>query len=204
MKRAFFSVFLLVSFQIFAQQSTGALREYRNGNYERAVDICRSEIAADPSNLEARVIISWSLVALRRYEEARVHALTGWNINRYDPRIVETLGEAYFFQGRNNDALRSFQDYVNLAPRGERLDAAYYYMGELYIRLGKFHHADIALSTAVYYQPRNAAWWTRLGHARENTGNQTGAIDAYEKALALDGRLSDALRGLERSRRNGR
>jgi cytochrome c-type biogenesis protein CcmH/NrfG len=44
---------------------------------------------------------------------------------------------------------------------------AYYYMGEIYLRLGRFGHADIAFSTALQYSSGNAKWWARLGYARE-------------------------------------
>lgn len=204
MRRSLFAVLLLVPLSLFAQRSAEALREYRNGSFAAAADICRGEIAANSADLDAHVILCWSLVALGRYEEARTWALAGRNISRYDSRVVEILGEIYYYQGRNNDALRSFQEYVNLAPQGDRLDAVYYYTGELYIRQGRFQHADIALSTAVYFRPGNAAWWARLAYARENAGNLTGAIAAYERALALDARFPDALQGLERTRRGGR
>jgi tetratricopeptide (TPR) repeat protein len=205
MKKTFSVVlFFSLGFVLFAQQGPDALREYRNGNFERSVEICRGEIASSPNNLESHVVICWSLIRLRRYEEARGFALAGRNISRYDPRIIEILGEVYYFQGYNNDALRYFQEYVNLAPQGSRIDTVYYYIGELFIRLGKFHHADIALSTAVYYMPQNADWWARLGYARESAGEYAEALTAYEKAVSLNAQLSGARMGLERARQNNR
>jgi predicted Zn-dependent protease len=76
----------------------------------------------------------------------------------------------------------------------------YYFIGEIYIRLGRFRHADIALSTAVHYVPGNAAWWTRLAYARENAGEFQEAVRAYERALSLNAQYADARRGLERTR----
>jgi tetratricopeptide (TPR) repeat protein len=205
MKKTFCTLLFFVSgLAAFAQQRPDALREYRNGNFERSVEICREEINATPNNLESHVVICWSLIALRRYEEAKGFALAGRDISRYDPRIIEILGELYYFQGYNNDALRYFQEYVNLAPQGSRIDTVYYYIGELFIRLGKFQHADIALSTAVYYMPRNAEWWARLGYARESAGEYAEALTAYEKAVSLNAQLSGARMGLERVRQNNR
>ena len=66
--------------------------------------------------------------------------------------------------------------------------------------MGKFRHADIALSTAVHWVPGNAEWWTRLAFSRENARDLTEAVTAYERALTLNPRNSDALRGLERVR----
>ncbi|MDR2101096.1 MAG: tetratricopeptide repeat protein [Treponema sp.] len=206
MKEAFKQGIIRLSFLIifgggvFSQIRPDALQEYRNGNFERSVAICLEEIRADPQNLEAHVVICWSLLRLSRYEEALIYARTGRNLSRYDVRIIEVLGEIGYFQGRNNEALQYFQEYTNLAPEGQRIETVYYFMGEIYIRLGRFRHADIALSTAVHWMPGNAAWWTRLAYARENAGDLSEAISAYERALSLNSQLTDARRGLERVR----
>jgi tetratricopeptide (TPR) repeat protein len=197
--RLLLAALLFSSATVFAQQRDSR-REYRDGNYAAAVEICLREINANPNNLEAHVVICQSLIALRRSEEARSYAQAGRNINRYDPRIIEILGEVYYFQGRNNEALQFFQEYINLSPQGSMIHMVYYYIGEVYIRLGKFYHADIALSTAVYYMPKNAEWWTRLAYARESAAEYAEAISAYETALSLNSQLTDARRGLERTR----
>jgi tetratricopeptide (TPR) repeat protein len=185
---------------LFPQIRPDALMEYRNGNYERAVDICKEEITANPNNLDSHVVICWSLLRLNRFQEALSYARLGRNLSRYDTRIIEILGEINYYEGRNNEALQYFQEYVNLAPEGQRIDLVYYFLGEIYIRLGRYRHADIALSTAVHWVPGNAAWWTRLAYARENAGDFSEAIAAYERALSLNSQLSDARRGLDRTR----
>ena len=183
-----------------AQNRPDALLEYRNGNYEQAVAICRAEIAQTPDNMDSYVVICCSLLRMNRYQEALGYAQAWRNISRYDPRIIEILGEISYYEGRNGEALQYFQEYVNLAPEGQRIDMVYYFLGEIYIRLGRYRHADIALSTAVHWTPGNAAWWTRLAYARESAGDLAEAIGAYERALALNSQLPDARRGLERAR----
>jgi tetratricopeptide (TPR) repeat protein len=185
---------------VFAQTRPDALAEYRNGNYERAVVICRNELTLNPRNLESHVVICWALLRLSRYQEALNYARAAQNLSRYDARIIEVLGEIDYFEGRNREALQYFQEYINLAPEGQRIETVYYYIGEIYIRLGRFRHADIALSTAVHWRPDNAEWWTRLAYAKENAGDLSEAVKAYEKALELNPQLSDARRGLERVR----
>jgi tetratricopeptide (TPR) repeat protein len=199
-----FSFFFYSLGGLFPQSSpvkTGALIEYRVGNYEKAVSICQKEIEANANNIEAYVVATWSLIKLGRYEDARVYARDGRNISRYDPRIIEALGETSFYQGKNSEALRYFQEYINYAPEGGRVDQVYFFMGELYIRLGKFRSADIAFSTAVQWQPGNADWLMRLAYARENAGNLVDAIPVYERALSINPQLTDAKRGLERARK---
>jgi tetratricopeptide (TPR) repeat protein len=196
----FFAVLAVPSLS--AQTRPDALQEYRNENYERSVAICKTEIAVAPNNLESHVVICWSLIRLGRYAEAQAYALAGRNISRYDPRIIEILGEVHYYEGRNREALQFFQDYINLAPEGQRIDSVYYFIGEIYIRLGRFRHADIALSTAVHWMPGNAAWWARLAYARENAGDLSEAVTAYEQALSLDPQHTDARRGLDRVRQS--
>jgi len=185
---------------VFGQTRPDALAEYRVGNYERAVQICRDEIQANPGNMDSYVVICWSLISLRRFDEALRYARIARGLNRFDSRVVQILGEIHYFQGRNSEALQYFQEYINMAPEGQRIDVVYYFIGEINIRLGRFRHADIALTTAVHWRPGNADWWTRLAFARENAGDLTEAIAAYERALALNSQLSDARRGLDRTR----
>jgi len=195
-----FCFFLLFPALLFSQTVPDALMEYRNNNFERAVEICKNEIATSPNNIESHVVICWSLTKLGRYSEALDYARAGRNISRYDVRITEALGEICYFLGRNNEALQYFQEYINMAPEGARIETVYYYLGEIYIRLGRFRHADIALTTALYRLPGNAVWWTRLAYAQENAGDLYEAAASYEKALSLNSQLSDARRGLERVR----
>jgi predicted Zn-dependent protease len=196
----FFFQILFPILTVFAQTKPDALAEYHLGNFERAIQICREEIAANPGNLESHVVICWSLLRLNRLDEAMRFARAGRSLSRNDARITEIFGEIYYYQGQNSEALRYFQEYVNLSPEGQRIEIVYFFIGEIYIRMGKYRHADIALSTAVHWVPGNAAWWTRLAYARENAGDLTEAVSAYERALALNSQLGDARRGLDRTR----
>jgi len=193
-------VFLFSIHTLVAQTRQDAMFELRRGNYERALEIGLSEIAVNDRNMDSYVVLCLALISLGRYEEALRFANIARTINRHDPRIIEILGEIYFFMGNNNEALRYFQHSINIAPEGGRVHMAYYFIGEIFIRTGMFRHADIALTTAVHMRPGNANWWARLAFARENAGDLTQAVVAYERALALDSRLTDAQRGLDRVR----
>ena len=119
-------------------------------------------------------------------------------LSRYDPRVIENAGEALFYLGRRAEALRYFEEYAAISPTGGRIDLVYYFMGEIFIQQGKFNNADIALSTALYHSPNVADWWTRLGYARERGGDFQWSLEAYNKALALNPNLVDAVRGRSR------
>ena len=202
-KKLFVCFFLLVSITSFAQNRyPDALAEYRAGNYEYAVQICREEINVNPNNIESHVVMCWSLIRLNRFDEALRYARAGRAINRFDVRIIESLGEIHFNQGLYNEALQYFQEYISITPEGQRIEQVYFFLGEIFIRQGRFRHADIALTTAVHRLPGNAAWWVRLAYARENAGDLGSAAEAYQRALSLNSQLTDAQRGLERIRQS--
>jgi len=198
----FFAVALLVlvvTTGAVAQTRPDALVLYRQGQYERAVDVTLQELAEDAGNLDAYTVLGWSLLALRRYEEALEYGMRGLDVSRFDHRIVHIVGEANYRQGNNLEALQYLQNYAALAPRGTLIDEVYYLMGEIHLRLEEYHHADIALTTAVFLDDTRGQWWARLGYAREMAGSPEYAREAYENALARNPGLIEAQRGLERT-----
>jgi tetratricopeptide (TPR) repeat protein len=166
--------------------------------YAESVTVCDQEIAADPRRIDAYVVKCWSLFRLGKYQDVVNAGNTALKI-QYDARISEIMGEAYFFLGQNDLALRSFQKYFETASEdADRLPTAYFYVGETYFRMKKYSHADIAYSTAVHREPNMARWWYRLGLACENLGEWSRANDAYGKALSLSPSMADALSGRDR------
>ncbi|MBP5464336.1 MAG: tetratricopeptide repeat protein [Treponema sp.] len=180
-----------------------ALQLYRERQYDAAITVCEQEIKVDPSNMDAYSVLIWSLLRQKRYLQAKERGLQARKENAYDIRIIEALGEAEYYLGKNDSALSYFQRYVSSARESDGdYVLSYYYMGEIYIKQSKFQHADIALTTAVKNRPDRADYWTRLGYAREMCKEYSSAIEAYDKALALNANLSDAKSGKERCQKH--
>lgn len=192
--------FLLQLVQVFPQPvKQDALVLYQRGNYAEAIAVCEQELKENPNRLESYVVMCWALVRNRQYSEAEQRANEGVLLSPYDLRLIEILGEARYYLGKNNGAMEQFQRYVSSAPEsGSRVGAAYYYMGEIYIRQSRYQHADIALTAAVKKEPLLENWWIRLGYAREMAGNYHQAAEAYDEALRLNSSSVDAERGRQR------
>jgi tetratricopeptide (TPR) repeat protein len=188
---------LLIASVSFSQERPDALKLYREGKYAEAVQVCLDELKELPRNMDSYTVMGWSLLALGRYQEAYEQARGALEIEPYDQRILEVAGEALYYLGKNRDALRYFEQYVSIAPAGKHISNVYYYMGEIYIRLGEYNNADIAISTALHYDDKDARWWSRLGYAREMKKDLQWAREAYENALKLNPNLVEARRGLE-------
>ena len=196
----FFILFFLFEFSVFSQTTKqDALVLYHNGNYRESVQVCEEELKENPNRVDSYVVMCWSLVKNKQYAEAEERALSGLEVSPYDLRLIEILGEAKYFLGKNTGAMEQFQKYVASAPEsGARVGTAYYYMGEIFIRQARYQHADIAFSSAVKKEPMLDSWWIRLGYAREMAGNYYEAVNAYDEALRLNPSSIEASRGRDR------
>lgn len=189
---------LFVAGGLWAQERQDALELYRNGNFEAAIEVTLEEIEDQPRNMDAYTVLGWSLLALDRYEDALQYGLRALEISRFDARIIHIVAESHYFLGNYLDALGYFEEYIAVAPTGNLVDQVYFAMGEIFLRFGEYHHADAALSTAVYLDESIAAWWSRLGFAREQAEDYEHALEAYDRALQLNPNLAEAARGRER------
>lgn len=197
---AFVGIILLIGLitPLWSQERPDALQLYRDGNYQRAAEVCLDELKETPRNMNSYVVLGWSLIKLGRYKDALDYGLKALEISRYDVRVIQIVGEAYYYLGNNQEALKYLEEYTVIAPTGDLIGEVYYQMGEIFIRLGEYNRADLALSTAVFHNPRIALWWARLAYAREQAKDYRYAMDAYGKALQLNPNLNDALRGRQR------
>ena len=213
--RCLASFMLLLSLTAFAQDNENALRYYRAGrdlenrnrladaerSYAEAVRICNEDISRNTATRDTYTILTWTLQRQRKYADVVTWGERGLRLFADEYRIVETMGEAYFYLDDYERSLRFMQRYTNAMPQGERSSVAYFFIGEIFRLRKQFRHADIAYTTAVRLEPGLALWWYRLGSVREATGDYSQAIDAYERAIRLNPNYREANDGLARSRR---
>jgi len=200
---------------LFAQNNRDPLWNYRTGRdlenrnrmseaeyyYNETVRICTEEISRNVATKDTYTVLTWALQRQRRYRDVITWGERGLRLYADEYRIVETMGEAYFYLNDLDESLRFMQRFTNSVPQGERTSVAYFFIGEIYRYKRQFRHADIAYSTAVRLEPYAALWWYRLGSVREAMGDFAQAADAYEKALSINPAYQEAENGLARSRR---
>lgn len=208
-------LFVLITNAVFAQNSPDALQSYYTGRdlenrgrvieaesyYNEAVRICNNEISRNIATPDTYTALTWALQRQQKYTDVITWGERGLRLHPDEYRIIETMGEAYFYLGDYDRSLRYMQRYTNSQPRGERTSVAYFFIGEIYRLTGKFRHADVAYTTAVRLEPGLALWWYRLGSVREAAGDFSPAIDAYERAIRINPNYREANDGLTRSRR---
>lgn len=202
MKKSLIFLLILLSFtNVYSQTAAkqDALVLYNNGKLREAIKVCEDELVENPNRVDSYVVMCWALVKNKQYAEAEQRATEGLVVSPYDLRLIEVLGEAKYYLGKNSGAMEQFQRYVaNASDNSARIGTAYYFMGEIFIKQARFQHADIALSSAVKKEPLIDKWWVRLGYAREQAGNYLESVNAYDEALRLNPSSIDASRGRER------
>ncbi len=92
---------------------------YRQRNHSQVVAACRSELSADPENVDLRLLTARSLMALRRDAEAQVEVSTVLKLRPKCPDAYQLLGELAF----RRDELRAAEIFLREAIRLRAEDA---------------------------------------------------------------------------------
>ena len=166
--------------------------------YRESVAICDRELKADPTRMDAHTVKCWSNFRLAKYRDVVDLGAAALKI-KFDARIVEVMGEAYFHLSDDASSIRYLQRYIdNVGEYGDRVPTAYFYMAESFVRQRRLDHADIAYSLAVYREPGIARWWYRHAALVEALGEYQRALDLYGKALRLSPGMAEAVAGQSR------
>jgi len=206
MRNAQFAVLglLLAASGVFAQSRTGTAQMSAEENYnqgrileaagrmpeatpffDEAVRMGMAEISRGGAGADAYVFLARSLRRLGRHGEAVSWGRRGMQAFPGEYRLLETMGQSFFFLGNLEESLAHMERYASLMPTGENIPLAYFFMGEVFRLTGRFHRADMAYTTALRFAPAMTLWWFRLGTVREEVGDFPEAREAYAKALEI-------------------
>jgi len=100
--------------------------------YNQAVRVCLDEVSRNSATRTTYTVITWALQRQSRYAEVISWGERGLRIYPDEYRIVETMGEAYFYLRNYERSLTFMQRYANALPEGERISVAYFFIGEIF------------------------------------------------------------------------
>ena len=206
------------------QTMTQAMTSYRAGKVEEAIGMYKSVIArradtedayrklafvywqtgrpADAvSTLEAalRAGVTQSEVKIKLGEYLAQSGQPGKAIQLLssfagdDPDALIALGNAYQMSGRMADAVRTFQHLIAVDPRN---GVGYENVGVAKLQANDLAGAEVDLRKSLEVDPGLASAFTALGVVFARTNRKNDAIDAWKRAVELDGTEFDAMYNL--------
>ena len=113
-----------------------------------------------------------------------------------DAMVWTALGHLRAEQNRFDDAVSAYRAAWELDPTDEEAASG---LSSALIDSGKTAEAEAILVKALEGSPKGASLWNNLGVARTRRGDYAGAVDAFQKAIGLDGNFEVARQNLARA-----
>lgn len=166
-----------------------------------AADLERA-VRDDPQNVEARVALAESYLSGGQVEQALEQA--NQVLNRYPENHGALLiaGVAHVRLDQPEAALAPLVKFVALRRDGpmaqadKALEAAYYFLGESYVKLNRPAEAIPVLEAALAISPADADALYQAGLAYQATGQPEAALERYHKAVRLVPDFAEAYSGM--------
>ncbi len=161
---------------------------YAEGNYTASIKALDEEKKQFPTRINIFIILGWNYKAIKNYKEMEKISLEGFALNPTHINVLKNLGEAYFFQGKYQDAIKQFEKYLKIRNdwNDPNTHLIYTYLGTSYFHTGYLFKADLALSTANSGKSNNVQTLLLLAEINEKLEKKEKAISYYEKALIVD------------------
>ena len=158
---------------------------------QRAYDLFQRSAAAGAASEEMRRQVALLLARQGRAGEAiglLEPAAAGG-----DAQTLTALGLAYVEAGRRPEALAVFQRAVDTAPADPATARAHQELGSLLLAMDRPAEARTHLRRAVELNDQLASSWNTLGVALYRLEGPAPALEAWQRAVALDAKQYDAL-----------
>lgn len=181
----------------FALNELGKLK-FRLKQYPEAIDLLQRRIGLDPDNDEAYYYIGLSYKEMKEYQKSLAALRTAADLSAAkQPRFDRYfwLGILYAQVDSTQQARAAFQRAVELDPENPMAAIAYRQLGFYKLLEKKWNDATEQLEKAVSLNDKDVQSWVWLGQGYQNAGNRSKALQAYLRALELDPRQPEALKG---------
>jgi len=128
--------------------------------------------------------------------EAERELVEASRLSPSDQPVWIVLGHMRAVQKRYEEAASAYRTAWDLDPASEEAASG---LGAALLEAGKPAEAEAVLVKALEVSPKGASLWNNLGVARTRRGDFAGAVDAFGKAIGLDGNFEAARSNLARA-----
>jgi len=173
---------------------------YEEGRFIDSINALQEERKYFPDRINIYVILGWDYKEVKNFAEMEKISLEGLKFSNDDARIIKNLAEAYFLQNKHNEAIPQFQKYIFLKnnTNDPYIQTIYQFLGMSYYHTNQLYKADIALSTARFYQKNSVNILITLADIKEKQKDYNMALKYYNEALKLAPSNTQVIDGLNR------
>jgi tetratricopeptide (TPR) repeat protein len=171
-----------------------AIALLRRGDRTRANRELQTAIAQKPDSVNSRYALASVLEEEKKFSEAEEQLRT---VLTQDPKFAPAtlmLARVLIDERKPQQAIESLEEGIKQQPRTEQTESLWSALGVAYAENGQLEKGLRALTNFIAAQPNSGDAHLQLGllFLRGDGSHQAEAIDAFRKALRLDGNLDAA------------
>ena len=165
---------------------------FANGDYEEAASYFSSAIDENPNRAEYYIDYGMSLIGLSRYDEAikefdRIIMDKGIAIVLgNNKRALRGKGIAYFSMLNYRDAIKQFDEALNISVLADLDMDILYYKGKALMYSGAYKEATAIYTDIINRFGEEAHILADRAYTYQKTGDHEKGLDDYDKAITLE------------------
>ncbi len=168
----------------------------RSGETDQAIEQLSEAVRMAPQNAVFHDNLARAYRKKGMAPEAERELVEASRLTPDDGMVWIALGHLRVEQKRYEEAASAYRAAWDLDPANEEAASG---LGAALVEAGKPAEAETVLVKALEVSPKGASLWNNLGVARTRRGDFAGAVEAFGRAIGLDGNFDAARTNLARA-----
>lgn len=169
---------------------------YRSDEFDRSIQELTEAVRLDPSSALYHENLGRAYRKKSQWKEAERELDATSKAAPNDTEVWVALGQTCAAEKKLDDAAAAYGRALDIDPLDEEAAAG---LAATLRAQGKLAEAEAALNRSLSSIAKSPALWNNLGVVRVERGQYAQAVDAFEKALAIDGSFEAARANLARA-----
>ena len=169
---------------------------YRSDELDRAIEALMEAVRLDPNSATYHENLGRAFRKKSMWKEADRELAEAARLSPSDTAVWGTLGQTLVAEKKLDDAAAAYATALALDPLDEEAASG---LAAALRADGKLADAEAALVKAVESNTKSPVLWNNLGVVRVDRAEYASAVDAFQKALAIDAGFEAAKANLARA-----
>lgn len=155
---------------------------------KKCIELYKKVIALDDSFALGHTGLGYTLVMMRRYDEAIAHVERGLQLEPNSADVVYVYANVLLYLGRQEESIHFFQSAIRLNPKPPNTYSRHYAVA---LRdTGRYEEAISQLKKAIEREPRDIMSYVVLASTYNMAGKEKEAREAAAEVLKINPKLS--------------